>query len=72
LHLRDKGAAPLDVRLGVADVQPPLDAVEERRRDGEIAVGCVAVGDAPDMAVDPKISCTTIRPPRGLPLGSAR
>jgi hypothetical protein len=47
-------APALDVGRRVADLDARFDAVEQGRRDGEEAVGRVSVGDAADVAVDPK------------------
>src|SRR5712691_11039051 len=69
LHLRDKGAAPFDIRRRVTDVEPALDPVEERRRHGEIAVRGVAVGDAPDVAVHPEDLLHHDQPSAGFSVG---
>ena len=45
-------AADDDVLVGIAEFDPPFEAVEEGRRDGQISLPRVAVGDVADMGVD--------------------
>src|SRR5262245_20008258 len=47
-------AAPDDVFLLVAELDVGLDPVEERRRQRHVAIGSVAVADAPDVRVHAK------------------
>jgi hypothetical protein len=45
-------AAQDDVILAVAELDASLEAVEQRRRDGDIAFGREAVGNVADVDVD--------------------
>jgi len=63
IGLREASVRGLDdVGRRVADVDAALVAVEQRRRDCDIAVGGEAVADAADVAVDAEISCATTIP----------